>query len=306
LLPQLPDFNAMARQRLEQQVAMEPLPSGITREQTLRSLVQQITIENHAIRPSGQKQWNFGVMAINQTGTMMTLQYRLSSSIIGQDIVKSRWLIGTTDQPGLIDLQTVSVPRTVNELSFTIDGRWKNKNLILTYIDVDTSGASYIFDPDNGMVLLSPKGSFAANYVRALLIIFGRLSFFAALGITAGSLFSLPVAAFVSLFLLLLIQMGSYIQGIAQTEIILPWQAATPDEAMTWLAIVVTLIFKGLAILMSPLLHESVLNNISTGRMVNIAWTFKGFFMQGVVYSMLLGWFAAYMMNRREFALPSE
>jgi hypothetical protein len=204
----------------------------------------------------------------------------------------------------LIDIRKDSVPRTLNELVIRLDDRWANQPLVLTYVDMDTSGVSMIFDAGEGLVLLVPQGSFIANYVRALLIVLGQLAFLSALGVTAGCLFSLPVAAFVSLFLLVLMHMGSYIEGIAKNEIVLPWQAASADAAMSWGTILVAFVFKVMALVMSPLMHESALQYVSTGRLVDWVWTLRGLVVQGIIYALLMSLVAARIMNRRELALP--
>ncbi|HMP90259.1 MAG TPA: hypothetical protein PJ991_08650 [Kiritimatiellia bacterium] len=302
--PILPDLQQNARNELNRRLNESPSPEGVSREQTLKSIHQQLLAEFYTVRPGGRKRWEFNSFPIHSDRQTVTLQYRFSSSVIGQNIVRGRWLIGTSEQPDLFDIAKESVPRALNEIHFVMDHRWDGKSLILTYVDLDQAGATMLFDFDKGLLLLTPEGSFAGNYTRAALILFGQLAFFTALGITAGCLFSLPVAAFTSIFLLIMIHMGSYIQGIAMTEITWPWQATLESEATTWFTIVVTLIFRGMAFVMSPLVHESALNSVSTGRIVDIWWTVRGFLLQGVAYSVFFGWCASILLKRRELALP--
>jgi len=303
LTPRQPDVDVLARNQLEEQLAREDLPEGVTRMQRLREIRQRLLVEHNLVPPAGQRRWDFGVIT-GIDDAELTLQYRFSAARMDIATLKGRWLIGTPERIDLIEIGKESIPRALNEITFSLDQRWREQPLVITYVDGDPAGAAMIFDADGGLILLKPRGGFGANYVRALLIVFGQLSFFAALGVTAGCLFSLPVAAFVSLFLLTMIQMGGYIQGVAQTEVVPPWQAAAPEEAMPAGTMVVALVFKATAFLMSPLIHESALNSISTGRMVDVSWAFRGFILQGMVYSLLMSGLAAYVMNRRELALP--
>ena len=54
---------------------------------------------------------------------------------------------------------------------------------------------------------------------RALIILLCYLAFLAAIGLTAGSLFSLPVASFASFSAMVLLALGGYIRTVAMTGI---------------------------------------------------------------------------------------
>ena len=304
--PDMPDFNALAMERLREQEAREPLPPGTTRAQALHTMRQQAMADANTVRPTGRKQWNFGLISAKNDDAVLTLHYKFATSIVGQSSVKGRWMMGTPDRPDLVTLQKTSVPRSRNEITIPFHPVWREQPLVMTYIDEDPDGSTLLFDLDQGVQLLVPQGSFAPNYIRSLLVVAGQLAFFSALGLTAGCLFSLPVAVFVSLFLFILVRMGSYIQGMAMNEIVLPWQAASPEQAMGWGTIFVALIYKLLAFLMTPLIQDSALNSISTGQLISIPWTISAFFLQGIAYSLICGWFAASVMNRRELALPQS
>jgi len=306
VLPDQPDFDARAKERLRDQLSRGPLPEGISQAEALRTIQQQVMADENTIRPTGRKQWNFGPISVRGENAILTIHYRFATSIVGQDHIKGRWLIGTPDRPDLLTIQKTSVPRSRNEISVPYQLIWKDTPLVVTYIDEDVSGATLLFDLDQGILLLTPQGEFIPNYIRSLLIVAGQLAFYSALGLTTGCLFSLPVAAFVSMFLFIMIQMGSYIQGMAMNVIVLPWQAASPEEAMGWGTILVALIYKILALIMTPLIQENALNSIATGQLISLSWTLNAFFLQGVVYSLVVGWLAAFIMDRRELALPQS
>jgi len=304
-LPIIPDFELIARSKLRALVEIKPLPEGITEQDALQQLIQEEKINFQTANSTQQKRWEFKPIVSHSETKTISINYRFSSSRIDQDSVKCHWLVGTPDQPNLFELKKTSVPRTQNNFNVTLDSRWSNEPLIVTFINESEAESSLLFDPDEGMVVLIPRGGFVGNYVKAIAIIWGQLSFLTALGVTAGCLFSLPVATFFSLFFLLLIQMGSYIQTIANIDIIFPWQAS-PDHVMTWPAIALTLIFKVTSLFLSPLIQLNVLGSLSTGRLIDFKWIFNGFFLQGIAYSLLLGWIAAFVLNRRELALPSQ
>jgi hypothetical protein len=63
--------------------------------------------------------------------------------------------------------------------------------------------------------LLVPVGSFGPNLTRALLIILCQLAFLAALGTSAGCLLSMPVAVFLSFFVMVLLASAGYLETVS-------------------------------------------------------------------------------------------
>ena len=90
LVPIMPDLMTEARNRLNEQIARQALPENVTREQALRDLHQQLQLNVYTIRPAGQKRWTFPPPHTHEGETTVTLQYRFSSSIIGQDSTRGR------------------------------------------------------------------------------------------------------------------------------------------------------------------------------------------------------------------------
>ncbi len=73
----------------------------------------------------------------------------------------------------------------------------------------DTS-ATLLFPYPQGLVVLLPQSGFAANLFKANLIILARLMFLLSLGLTAGSVFSFPVAGFLAATTPLLAVLNSF------------------------------------------------------------------------------------------------
>jgi hypothetical protein len=76
-----------------------------------------------------------------------------------------------------------------------------------------------VFEPDQSIHILVTHRDNGINYVRGLLVLLARLSFFAAVGITAGCLFSMPTALFFTFFILILLSLGASIHEVAETGI---------------------------------------------------------------------------------------
>ncbi len=307
LTPTIPaGREAEARRRLNERLEGDGLPTGVTRADAIEAFRRQVATEENTVRPGGSRRWEFSPAATRDHANPLRLHYRFAYADMGQREVRGRWLIGTPTRPGITEITHDGVAQAINEVAFTLHAEFANQPLIITYLDVDPAGKELIFDPNGGLELLVYRGGFFSNFLRTLLVMLGRLAFYTALGITAGCLFSLPVATFVSLYFFLIIQLNSAIQGMASVEIVYPWQATMPEEAMSSMAILVSLVYKALALMLYPLGSASVLDALAGGRLVSLAWTAQGLFLQGIVYSLLMGALASWILNRRELALPSS
>jgi len=303
--PLVPVLDEHVQEQLDRMISRNEIPPGVPKDEAARRIRQQLLMEKNTVPPGGQKSWTFVRPSLPHGDTETTLQFQFSTSVIGQNIVHGRWMIGTPADPELITINEDHVSRVLGEISFLMDERWKNDDLLITYSSQNHRSFSIIFDSDK-MVLLVPQGGFIGNFIRALMIMFGQLAFLVAIGVSAGSLFSLPVASFVSFFLLILIQMGSYIERIAGTNITWPGSPAASESIMSWGAIFVAFVFKVLAFFMYPLINENALGYISTGKKIEFIWIFNAFVLQGIIYSLILGFIASRILSRRELALPSS
>jgi len=84
--------------------------------------------------------------------------------------------------------------------------------------DPETAGVDFHFDPADGVIVRIPRGGVAANAAKAWLACAGRLALLAAVGVTLGTAFSMPVASFLALALLLLLQCGDLLDEAASVD----------------------------------------------------------------------------------------
>ncbi len=299
--PILPDFDAQARRER----AASPADSrgdhrSLDEQQQQRR--QSLIAAFFTVRPLGRNQWSFPSIPTQQTDeASLILRFRITSSIIGQESVTGRWMIGTTEKPDQLVLTSSQTPRVWKELRIPYQAEWATKPILITYLNEDANGGTILFDLDQGLTLLAPADPFAINYLRVLLVNYAQLSFLTALGVTAGCLFSLPVAALLGMYILLLVQLGSYIQGMAANEFSL---ASTTGLERTAIDLILIAIYKGLAFLLSPLVSGDELTRLANGLIVPWWSALRHLILQGLVYSLLLGAFSSFALNRRELALP--
>ncbi len=320
--PLVPDYRAGGIEDLAEHMREHALPDNVSYAEAVRTFTQRRQARANTLSGAGQLSWSFSPLENLTRDENIILQYRFASSFVGQAPVKGRWQLQAEGIGKLREMEITANPHMLNEVAFTIDKSWAGLPLTLTFTRDEASSTALIFDPVDGLGLLVPRGGFAGNYIRALLVIFGQLAFIGALGVTAGCLFSLPVATFVSLTLLLLVSMGGYIQKIASEGIVIETHSHGHDEpghvhgpeceeengAMSLqqiLFIPIAYLFKALALFLAPLANQSALGALSEGYLIDIAWTLRGLLVQGFVYSLFIGALAAAALRRRELALPA-
>lgn len=315
--PLLPDYNAAVRHELDEQLKLVPLPDGVTETDALRAIIQQKMFAASMVAPDASIAWDFGAAPVVNGDATVSLQYRFSSSSIGQAPITGEWIIRAGDAIEPLRINRTSAPRALNEFSFTLPAGAAGQPLIIEYRNLDRENTTVIFDINEGIKLLVPRGGFAANYIRGLLVLFGQLSLLAAIGVTAGCLFSLPVATFIAMFVLLLIQMSGYIRDVADSGIFYEKhshgyedvQEEGGDHGPATLGQLTgqaqMILFKGIAFIIQPLRPDNPLNALSTGRMVNYATTARALGGQGLFIALLIGALATQALKRRELALPS-
>ena len=120
-----------------------------------------------------------------------------------------------------------------------------------------------------------------------------------ALGLTAGTAFSLPVAAFVCLFGMILAAFAPYIHHVVMTGVFyIPHEGPMPE--VTMLDKLFMGVFKCLSLLVSPITQFDPLGDLSTGRLIPWAQVGKAFLLLVVVGAdavagrlAVAGWLAA-------------
>lgn len=151
------------------------------------------------IQPGGGRVWRFKNVRPKNPDEQLFIQFKLESISPGVEKLYSLWQIGD-DRGDIRELKTrfENIPRhdpirTVQEFKFDSDL-------------ISTDGDGYVsvilrnpFGNGTAIVakdvkLLYRAGSFAGNYTRAVIVIFSRLVFLAALGVSVSTWLSFPVA----------------------------------------------------------------------------------------------------------------
>ncbi|HMP77728.1 MAG TPA: hypothetical protein PKE12_15640 [Kiritimatiellia bacterium] len=288
--PVAEDYAQAARAALAERKRAGDIPEGSANAQALRAIQQELLVRGATVAPGARRNWTFAMPRAGKTGEVFRLRFRFSSSQLGLDTVRVRWLAGPPNQPDAWRSAGAFTPNLYQTIELPGELAAAGGRLVVSFINEDPAHQTLVFDPQDGLRLMLPYGSFAANYARALGLLLLRLGFLAALGVTAGALFSSPVALFMALALMLMSQLAGFTSEFRT-------QTDGPIAVME-------LVSGGIRAALRPLAAPPVLDAVATGMRVEPAWLLRIAGIQLLLYGGAFAALGATVLTRRELALP--
>ena len=172
----------------------------------------------------------------------------------------------------------------------------------LSIVFLNRNDVALLFPLNEGMAVLYPEGGFALNFARGLGIILCWMALLAALGLTAASFLSFPVAAFFSLAMLLVGLSSGTLADAVDSGSVAAGNEETGVAGHSGLDVVLIPAFKAMLTVIGLAENYSPIDALSTGR--SIPWhELGGAFLQ---IDLLLGGAIAlagiFLFGRRELA----
>jgi len=186
---------------------------------------------------------------------------------------------------------------------FEIPPNLFNDKGILTISFRNINGVALLFPLEDGMEVLYREGGFGLNFARALGIIFCWMSLLAAVGLAAASLLSFPVAAFVSLGLLVVVLASGTLASVVSEGRYFAYNAEKgPTSGPTLLDRTIVQSFRGILVLVDMVKDFSPVDSLSRGR--SITWTELGRAFAQIVLLMggIVSTIGIFIFSRRELA----
>jgi hypothetical protein len=294
------DVEDAARDRLRELQAAGALPSGMSPSSALDVLRRDLRARANTIAAGASLHWILPVPEAKGSGEVL-LRYRFQTSRIGLEPMALRWTVSGAGGTPYVATVTNS-PHVTHELNIPAKALGQGREVAVDLVNLQTEPVTVLLSPDDGVTLLLPEDGFGLNLLRASLILLARLALLAAIGLTAGSLFSLPVAGLVALMAVVLIQFNPYVQSLSENDILLPWHDAA--QGARWSDHALRMVFRAVGVAMAPLRQRDVLGALAAGEL--IAWGEVGQAL--ATYALLFGGLVAVLgsslLNRRELGLP--
>jgi hypothetical protein len=303
VMPELEDFSTEARAMVEERFKDGDLPPNTPRSELQKAAEQSLIIRRYTAPQGASLDWTIQLPRSARIDLPMQFTFKFSSSDVADRVAIGTWRITAPDRPGVVEVTQPNTPNAEHTIRLPGKTAGPQRRLEVQYINAHPEPVAVLFPPES-IAVLAYAGSFEANFGRTLFALFCHLAFLGAVGVTAGSLFSMPVAAFVSLFTMVLLKFIPYIESMAGRDV-LAMPAPDGTTSFNLLGALVGLIFQVLSFVVSPLQTASPLEALGIGHL--IPWSLVGniFAIKVVIYCGLFGVIGSWLFNRRELGLPS-
>ena len=160
-----------------------------------------------------------------------------------------------------------------------------------------------LFPLEDGMEVLYRQGGFGWNYVRGMLVILCWMGFLAAIGLAASSFLSFPVAAFVSIALLIVgFSSGTLSQIVDQGGIGGINHETGRKDSASGLDYVAIPLAKGILGVINLVKEFSPVSFLSTGRSITVGILFQALTQIVILMGGLFAAFGIWAFYRSELA----
>ncbi|KPK77041.1 MAG: hypothetical protein AMJ79_04610 [Phycisphaerae bacterium SM23_30] len=176
---------------------------------------KKVKLRYRSIPPGSHITWHFaGVKPRRRENGLVFIRYKQEVTLNPADLaVTGQWWYGPGEDVFYTGkhLQTRDSIRTPHEFPIEAESVSETGDLYLTYRNPQINNpttvifplpgkrAPHLFEKEIGIEALYVAGGFTGNFLRALLLIYLRLLFLSALGITLGAWLSFPVAVLTGL-----------------------------------------------------------------------------------------------------------
>jgi ABC-type transport system involved in multi-copper enzyme maturation permease subunit len=300
IAPQAPDIEGMARARFESEREAGRLPAHVPVEQAYAAIRAEARAAAFGVAPSGRRAFTYEIPAGVAPDRPAHLRFRFVKSILDFERVAGNWTVAAPGGAIRFEAPGAWRPGAVHAIEMPGSALAGLSAVEIAFENRDPAGAALYFDPDDGLRLLVHRGGFLGNYVRALLTMLLQAALLAAIGLTAGSLLSMPVASFAALAVVLATRLSGAVAGMARDG---PAIFLSIGEKEGW-ALAADRVYRGYFIalqwLTAPLRGTDALDRLSTGQLVGWGEVARMGLSDVVIGCGLFAILGAWLFRRRE------
>ena len=297
------DIDADTEKALQERLKTNPVEKADLAE--VRKQIREQVKAEYQLVPSGYtRQWQIDLGHPKSYFQDLPLQLRVkfnSAQKSTSGTFTGAWQVGDATTTNFWRSEAMSLaPDTFHE--FPIPANLCDAQGRLTIVFLNPNDTSLLFPLDEGMAVLYPEGGFALNFARGLGIILCWMALLTALGLTAASFLSFPVAAFFSLAMLLVgLSSGTLAEAVDSGSV-----AAGNEESgaagHSGVDVILIPAFKATLAVIGVAENFSPIDSLSTGR--SIPWSELGtaFVQIVLVLGGMIALAGIFFFSRRELA----
>jgi hypothetical protein len=298
-----PDLTAEIQAETERRLKARLKQSNVTSvdlPEVRRQIHEQVVADRQVVPPGYGRVWQIPLGLRSKFLHGQPLQLRIkfnaaekspSGTFIGL------WQVGVPQKTPIWRSEPMSLaPDTYHE--FEIPPDLYDSNGLLTVAFINANNTSLLFPLDDGLEVLYREGGFGLNFARGLGIIFCWMALLAALGLTAASFLSFPVAAFFAFGLLTLVFSSGTMSNVVSQGSYLGLSSAAAHKV----DLAVIPVFRATLHVINLARNFSPIDSLSTGR--SISWGELGLAFAQIVLLLggIVGAIGIVIFSRRELA----
>jgi len=300
--PQIPDVDVEARKMADDWMKAPNFPPNATRAEAIDEARKMILAKAFSVPPGATITWKFDLPTRLREDHPLHIRYKFASSRMEITTIPGTWIVGGPERrQTIIDrndtsegFHTIRVQDPVASPDGSLEISFRNTT--------EERPVAIYFPPQDGISLFVYTGGFEFNLLRTLLILLLHLSFLSAVGVVAGSLFSLPTAAFTALYLVVLLKFIPYIESMAARESFMSGPGQPGGQIFD---VFLILFYRGMQLLVSPLKSPNPLDSLGIGENVPWSWVGSVFAVKVLLYGGAIALIGRLLFYRRELGLPS-
>jgi hypothetical protein len=265
---------------------------------------EQVKADFQLVPPGYSRQWqiDLGFARNFLRGKPLQLRVKFNSAQKSPSgTFVALWQVGDPNSANLWRSEPMSLaPDTFHE--FQIPANLFDDKGVLTVLFINPNDTALLFPLADGMEVLYPEGGFTLNFARGLGIIFCWMALLAALGLTAASFLTFPVAAFFSLAVLTIGLSSGTLAEAVESGTVMGGNAETGVMGHSVVDAVLIPVFKGCLTVIKLVENFSPIDALSSGR--SISWSELGTAFGQIVLlpGGIIGIIGILLFNRRELA----
>ena len=300
------DIPAKVEEIYQAELERDPNMAAMIPEVARKKIREMVETESQVIRSGGLKWWtlDLGIDPEKYQEKFLHLRIKFHAALKNaNNNYDLEIYAGTPDGKKIAPYGAVLAGDTFHTIPMDpqlVDSEGKIQIRILNRNTTDL-----LFSLDDGVEVLYPEYSFIMNYIRGVCIILLWLGLFAAIGLASASFLSFPVAAFLSVGVLIIgLSSGTMAAVVEQGGVMAP-DVETGQRKAWAVDGVFVLTFKGLLKVVNLVQGFSPIDSLSNGRSISGFDLFRAICQIGMM-SAFFGAAGIVMFNRRELALPQN
>lgn len=302
ILPSEESLAGKARLVLSQAQAQGRVPPDRDPGDLLREIHAALRTEHASVNPGETHQWRFDWSPrLARRGADVRVRLELLTSFGG--------IAGAEGQCRVLDAsgtELASAPVAAEDgrnvvFSVPADNLRDSPTVTVVFENTGTGdSAAVLVGAAEGATLLAPTGSFPGNLIVAGFVLWAMLAALTAVGVTVGTMFSLPVAVFAATAVAIL-GLLSHAESDADVGCGHDHSAAHSDTCEMLSTPLSGVLLRGVAVLTQPIAEAAPLDRLGDRIRIDSVAALRAVALVGVALPLLFALVGATVLRRREF-----